>query len=192
MREAILIVTFWFVSGYALPIDKDYAYGKLQKWTKCSFSYRIYDKYYLFRNEKDFLDSRRAIIKALNLWESESKVIKFYELSDQQLQPDIDITFAMKEHNCTEAFDGAGGIVAHSSYPPHGLIHFDAEEVWALDDKGLNLSYVALHELGHVLGLKHSDESKSIMNPVYKNGADKLSGQDIRRLRRLFSNCHRV
>ncbi|CAD5221066.1 unnamed protein product [Bursaphelenchus xylophilus] len=190
--RAILGVMLFLTFGTSLPIHKQYDSIKDKSWKKCAFSYGIHDKYHLFKNSQDFLDSKEAILKALNLWATEVKIIKLYEVHDDQQQPDIDITFALRDHNCTESFDGPGGIVAHSAYPPHGILHFDAEEVWSLDGDNLNLSYVALHELGHVLGLKHSEEPKSIMNSIYRNGPLRLSGQDIRRLRRLFAYCNRV
>jgi hypothetical protein len=46
---------------------------------------------------------------------------------------DIDILFAAFGHGDAENFDGPGGLVAHSAYPPLGIVHFDASESWSLD-----------------------------------------------------------
>lgn len=48
---------------------------------------------------------------------------------------DIDIFFAGFAHGDAEAFDGRGGLVAHSAYPPLGIVHFDASELWVLHGK---------------------------------------------------------
>jgi len=45
---------------------------------------------------------------------------------------DIDIFFAGYAHGDAESFDGRGGLVAHSAYPPLGIVHFDASEYWDL------------------------------------------------------------
>ena len=66
------------------------------------------------------------------MWEDASNQrLKFVDLSskhatvneDKQLQANIDVSFARRNHNCIEELDGPGGIVAHSAYLPHGLIH---------------------------------------------------------------------
>lgn len=39
---------------------------------------------------------------------------------------------------------------------------------------GINLFQVALHEIGHSLGLKHSNKTKSVMWPGYRGYKPKL------------------
>ena len=54
--------------------------------------------------------------------------------------------------------------------------------------KGQNLLYVAVHELGHALGLRHSDVEDSIMYP-YARGYDpnlKLFPDDIAGIQSLY------
>jgi hypothetical protein len=48
------------------------------------------------------------------------------------------------------------------------------------------LRMVALHELGHVVGLPHSDDPKDVMHPGNRNLS--LSDRDIRSARRLYEN----
>lgn len=91
----------------------------------------------------------------------------------------IKIYFYKKNHGDNNDFDGPGKILAHSTSPisskNHGLfIHFDSEENWCYNEN-LNLcpkNYtsflsVALHEIGHIIGLYHSQYYKDIMFKFY-------------------------
>lgn len=53
-----------------------------------------------------------------------------------------------------------------------GDVHFDEDENWQENStdlaKGVDFYTVALHELGHSLGLAHSPVYNSIMFPYYK------------------------
>ena len=49
-------------------------------------------------------------------------------------------------------FDGPGGIVAHAFYPTIGILHFDADENWTLNQgTGINLFQTAVHEIGNFI-----------------------------------------
>jgi hypothetical protein len=104
----------------------------------------------------------------------------------------IDIKFAAKAHNCLEEFDGPEGTLAHATYPtPYQrlFIHFDKDEDWSYQYNFFEmlmhgsrrpwLYNVALHEIGHVLGLKHSDEVSSVMSRVYRPFINYPSFEDI-------------
>jgi len=86
----------------------------------------------------------------------------------------VNILFASYAHGDGYPFDGPGGILAHTFYPapPNpeplaGDMHFDDSESWHLG-ANTDLFSVALHELGHTLGLGHSDDPTAVMYPYYR------------------------
>ena len=69
------------------------------------------------------------------------------------------------------SFHGAGAEKAHAFSPVHSEIHFNDHEQFSLtnlDKRSVSIFYVALHETGHALGLKHSEYQDAIMASGYK------------------------
>lgn len=87
--------------------------------------------------------------------------------------PSIFLTGA--HQNCKRDFDGHGGEIAHSFST--GNMHFDDDEFFqtmnAHATDGIYLLRVAVHEIGHVLGLIHTEKKYSIMYAIYEK---ELSG----------------
>ncbi|XP_050705035.1 matrix metalloproteinase-2-like [Eriocheir sinensis] len=116
---------------------------------------------------------QKELRRAFDTWSVYSH-LSFSEV----LTPDADIIiyFATQDHGDGYPFDYEGGILAHAFYPYEfgsygGDIHFDESENWIIaknkDDEGLDFFTVAVHELGHSLGLSHSPVGGSIMYPYY-------------------------
>ncbi|XP_031493338.1 metalloendoproteinase 2-MMP-like [Nymphaea colorata] len=81
-----------------------------------------------------------------------------------------------------------GDLLAHASYPPHGMLHINADYVWAIDpeilkntEESYDVQSVALHEIGHLLGLGHSTVPEAIMYATLDPQTRKveLHGDDI-------------
>ncbi|KNC27318.1 hypothetical protein FF38_08964 [Lucilia cuprina] len=116
----------------------------------------------------------RDIARALNVWSQYSN-LKFHRVEDTSA--DIIVGFGAHYHGDNYPFDGPGNILAHAFYPYEmgswgGDIHFDEDENWKENStdlaRGVDFYTVALHELGHSLGLAHSPVFNSIMFPYYK------------------------
>lgn len=104
----------------------------------------------------------------------------------------INILFGSRDHGDPYAFDGAGRVLAHTFYPapPNpepiaGDLHFDDDENWNIGSD-IDLYSVALHELGHALGLGHSDVPNAVMYPYYRR-ATNLTAEDIGAIRLLYA-----
>jgi hypothetical protein len=92
-------------------------------------------------------------------------------------------------------FDGPGGTLAWAQLPPrHGytgqlLSRFDTAENWIVDPtrNGIMLVNVACHEIGHLLGLGHSNVNGELMAPFYNRSISKpIQNNDIPRIQNLY------
>jgi hypothetical protein len=92
------------------------------------------------------------------------------------------------------AFDGANGTLAHGFYPPAngasiaGDLHLDTAETWKIGfgGPGFDLFQVLTHELGHALGLDHSEVPDSLMNPFYTETFSGPQADDIAGMQFLY------
>ena len=71
-----------------------------------------------------------------------------------------------------------------------GDVHFDDDEVYTIGSpRGTSLLWVAVHEIGHSIGLQHSNVREAVMYPWYRGngGADfDLNRDDIAGAKHLY------
>ncbi|MGH0161917.1 UNVERIFIED_CONTAM: hypothetical protein FKN15_042042 [Acipenser sinensis] len=138
------------------------------------------------------MEQRLALRQAFRRW-SEVVPIDFQEdLTASMSEIDIKLGFGTGRHlGCPQVFDGAWQELAHSLQ--HGDIHFDDNEAYSTSDShpGVSLLKVAVHEIGHVLGLPHLLRPGSVMHPYYSptGSTVELDSEDRRAIQQLYGVC---
>ena len=128
------------------------------------------------------------VAQAFQTWAANTH-FKFSRVQDYT-RADIKIGFQSRDHGDGYPFDGAGGVLAHAFSPTDGRFHYDADEQWSVGavPGQFDLQTVALHEIGHLLGLEHSNVQSAIMWPSISPGGTKgLDRDDINGIRALYN-----
>ncbi|GKA51529.1 metallopeptidase, catalytic domain-containing protein, partial [Tanacetum coccineum] len=131
------------------------------------------------------------VVSAFDEWASGSGYFTFSRVADIATS-DLKITFQKMNHGDGGDFDGPHGTLAHAFSPPDGRLHFDADETWSVGPgpvpNVIDFKSVALHEIGHLLGLGHSQYQDAVMWESLPSGTvkDKLTSDDIQGIKVLY------
>jgi hypothetical protein len=134
---------------------------------------------------------RAAVLSALDAW-AQVVAITFTETPYASLTRSLDIGWSSDTYGpWTAPFPS--GALALSYYPtPNnmeplaGNIYFNDAYTWSLDGSGFDIFSVALHEIGHTLGLAHSDDPTAVMYSGYRQ-VTALASDDIAGIRTLYA-----
>jgi hypothetical protein len=99
-----------------------------------------------------------VIMGAFGQWQAASNFFSFTFVPPNSGE-DIRVVFGGPALDAR--FGAPGGVLGSGAYPPSGNLQFDTAETWST----ASLLGVALHEIGHVLGLSHSNKPGSLMYP---------------------------
>lgn len=154
---------------------------------------------YAFAPENQLPENVKAVFsRAFERW-SEVTNLDFTETTSFS-RADLKIGFFSGDHGDGEPFDGVLGTLAHAFSPPSGRFHLDGDENWVIDGdfltapssviSAVDLESVAVHEIGHLLGLGHSSIEEAIMYPTISSNTRKveLAGDDIEGIQSLYGS----
>ena len=146
------------------------SYGFATKNTESQFS--DFDS---FINDPGFQDE---ITTSLSAWENVAD-IRFVLASDSD---NADIKFGWRE------IDGSGDVLAQTTVPSSGALEnvtiaMDVDEDWFVSGDApfgqFDFSSTVTHEIGHAIGIDHSQSRQALMNAAYSSSIFEIQQDDI-------------
>ncbi len=167
----LLICVMIFSANMALAVDK------LGKWSSMPI------KVYIEEDRNAYLAK-----KAFGDWESESKKLVSFTYVDSEEEADIKLKFVEKTYEDHESSVGLtypmvddkgyfrSAIIEIAKYTEHQNIKLS----------NFMLTKILRHEIGHALGLVHSDVPYSIMNTTTNKCLD-ITKEDLKTLQAIYN-----
>lgn len=130
----------------------------------------------------------------MSVWEK-SSVLKFVEGNKKDAE--ILISFEKPYHPEVDPYQMSSDVLAHAFGPGDdigGDAHFKLNILWDFDslyeekpsDGYVSFFAVALHELGHSLGLSHSSNPEAVMYFSYSTSTGVLSDDDVKGIQHIY------
>lgn len=164
------------------------AYVAVARWNKNPVTYSISN----CPSTLDCAAAHQAVRDAVEAWDAASG-LTLDEVSGAV--GDIDISWQRRAHGDGNPFDGPGRVLAHAYYPVEWLgplagdVHLDDEEAWVVGTPAarmeIHLGTTVMHEVGHALGLDHSNEPSALMWNEY-TGVRGLAPDDTAGIQSLY------
>ncbi|KAG5670045.1 hypothetical protein PVAND_000331 [Polypedilum vanderplanki] len=176
LKEITRTSNFCGTRDIAIRNSRQKRYVLKTKWNKTNLTWRFND--YENKFHSDSYKIRQRIAEALQTWQNHS-VLKFEEKFANDVDVDIEIQFVSKSHKKIDSFLIDDPILAHAFYPTDGHLagdvhlrndlnyDFEARFDRYPDNKKHSFFSIVIHELGHSLGLDHSDKTDAIMYMNY-------------------------
>lgn len=135
---------------------------------------------------------RNVFKEAFEQWSNVTS-FTFNETAKGEVNPDLIIGFFRGDHGDGAPFQRFGLELGHAFLPTDGRLHLNADQPWStqvpIPHGYYDLVWVAMHEIGHLLGLDHSSHRSAVMYPFAHRGVNRraLSTDDIAGIRSLYS-----
>ena len=161
-------------------------YQAISQWSTLDLTY-----YFVNGTQKLAGETELDLIRqGFALWAAQTP-LTFTETNNEN-DANIVIGWAAGDHGDGDPFDGPGDVLAHASFPnPYNdrqvFLHFDDDERWVdSNTNNVDLLTVAAHEIGHTLGLAHSNDPGALMYPSYDGPRRFLGDDDIAGIQELY------
>lgn len=169
-------------------VDPDEAGGPgIEEQDPFVFSNAIWNsgglRWFLDTGTPDTTGEADAVQRAFDTWAAQVPLT--FARTFIAADADFVVDWVVGDHGDGTPFDGVGEVLAHAFFPSDGRIHFDESDTWGHAESGgtHDVETVALHEVGHALGLRHSGSSDAAMFPIINNQQRTLHEFDIRGIR---------